>query len=323
MQTTNGFKRMYISLISTLGLVLINTTLSKAQAPEWQINPGSFQFSMTVIATLHAPDYPLISESDLVGVFANGELRGFAQPAVYLSNIDVYAAFITVFSNDPAGELMTFQMYDSNVGQLHRAAYAVTFEDGKQVGSIQEPMAIETARLTISPIEDKIETDDPFTVTISTNVNAELPQELILEKRSGPIAIAQGDVAGEFVISISGAGEVEMTAILRSTSLYDGALEELTFSIAEKEPEVVGLEDKSEGLEVYPNPASSFLRVSLPEAQNAHASIVGLDGRALRIFELINGHAMVQISNLRSGLYVLLIQDIDNDYFASKNFMVK
>lgn len=313
------------SIITALLLLAGSTSALQAQAPDWQINPGSFQYSMTVIATLDAPEYTLVSESDLVGVFAGDELRGYASPAVFISTLDSYAAFVTVFSNEPSGELMTFQMYDSNGGQLFRAAQAVTFEDGKQVGSIQAPMPVGTARLSVSPnpIGEKNETDEPFTITLTTNVSPELTQELVLEKKSGPIEVSAGESEGEFIVTILGAGQASLTALLRSSSLFDGTLEEIIFPIAEEEPEVLGLDDKSESLSIYPNPASAFLRVSLPTAQNARASIVGLDGRELVAFQLINGDANVGLGNLRAGLYVLLIQDVENGYFASRTFMIK
>lgn len=311
------------SLILTLGMILAAFYWVSAQAPAWEINPGSFQYSMTVIATLNTPVYPLIAEGDKVGVFTDGVLRGYASPTVYLSNINAYTAFITIYSDDPAGELMTFQLYDSSNGQLYRAANAVTFEDGKQVGSLQAPMAIETPRLIIPTIEDKKTTDEPFTITLSTNVNEELPIALVLEKRSGPIVVTEGDIPGVFTVSITGAGDASLTALLRSTSLYDGVQEELTFSIAEEAPEVLGLDDPSNGLVVYPNPVAHRLHIHLPESSQAVGRILALDGRAMVSFHLHHGEASISVAHLMPGTYLLSVEDVQGTFRHSVTFIKK
>ena len=321
--TTYRFQPKKNSLILTLSILLAGFHWVRAQAPSWEINPSSFQYSMTVIATLNAPSYPLITEGDKVGVFTDGVLRGYASPTVYLSSIDAYTSFITVYSNDPSGELMTFQMYDSSNGQLYRAANAVTFEDGKQVGSVQSPVAIETPRLIIPNIEDKKTTDGPFTITLGTNVNQELPIALVLEKRSGPIVITEEDAPGVFRVSITGAGEASMTALLRSTSLYDGVQEELTFSIAEEEPEVLGMDGQSMDLVVYPNPVAHRLFIHLPESSQAVGRILTLDGRTMISFRFSHGAGGANVEHLMPGVYLLSVEDEQGRFQASATFIKK
>ena len=90
--------------------------------PDWQVNPGDYEYSMTVIAKVEVPDAPsggdVISDdpNDQVAVFVGNELRGVASVEQVALPDTTYLAFLTVYSNHEQGERLRFKVWDDSEG---------------------------------------------------------------------------------------------------------------------------------------------------------------------------------------------------------------
>jgi len=113
-------------------------------APEWSVDPSQYSFSMNFTLQLDIEGSVSSDRLDRVGAFIDGQLRGFAS-VQYSRSIDKYVAFLTVYSNVPTGETVTFKIWDASACLL----YASTIEtfpyvaDGL-VGSPLTPEVIHT-----------------------------------------------------------------------------------------------------------------------------------------------------------------------------------
>lgn len=97
-----------------------------AQPPVWQVNPADFAYSMNMIVELDLNGALSTDVFDQIGAFVNGELRGFANieylaPLAQQPSVNPYLAFITVYSNTPQGDEVTFRAWDAAPGIMYGA----------------------------------------------------------------------------------------------------------------------------------------------------------------------------------------------------------
>jgi len=84
---------------------------------------------------------------DLIGAFVGDELRGSAY-VQYIREMDRYLAFITVYSNQPSGEKVTFRIWDASTCLLYgHTVESFPFETNDLIGSPLVPQVIHTNNL--------------------------------------------------------------------------------------------------------------------------------------------------------------------------------
>ncbi|MES2396221.1 MAG: hypothetical protein V4549_09470, partial [Bacteroidota bacterium] len=62
-------------------LVIFTALFAKATfaaVPAWSVNPGQFQYNMSVVAVVNVNCQELSNNSNMVGAFVNGDCRGVA-----------------------------------------------------------------------------------------------------------------------------------------------------------------------------------------------------------------------------------------------------
>ena len=80
---------------------------------------------------------------------------------------------------------------------------------------------------------------------------------------------------------------------------------------------VNNLDAAAAGIRVYPNPATAFCMVELPEALNAPAQLLVLDatGRLVRSLQTSQQATRLELDGLENGLYTLQIRQASATYF--------
>jgi hypothetical protein len=110
----------------------------------WPFNPDQYQYTMTVVAqfSLDGGDVNLSNdERDLVGAFVNGQIRGVSHME-YIPSLDVYRAFLTVYSNIQGGggaETVSFRFWRALTGVEYGALETMTFTLDNKVGTVASP----------------------------------------------------------------------------------------------------------------------------------------------------------------------------------------
>ena len=125
-------------LLLTLSIGLV--VQQAAAQPGWSVNPGDYQYSMTVTAFLSVDGNTLTSDQDMVAAFAGSEVRGVAN-VIYVSNADRYLAFLTVYANQE-NEPISFQIYDSGSGRIVTATQQLDFKIDAQYGNLFQAYSI-------------------------------------------------------------------------------------------------------------------------------------------------------------------------------------
>lgn len=66
-------------------------------------------------------------------------------------------------------------------------------------------------------------------------------------------------------------------------------------------------ENLMEGIEVFPNPATSILNINVPDGKDYKIEIIGADGKQVYMSQTGNGKGNIDVSNLVSGNYIASI----------------
>jgi hypothetical protein len=71
-------------------------------------------------------------------------------------------------------------------------------------------------------------------------------------------------------------------------------------------------------IQVYPNPASDFIKVIAPISENTTLNILNFEGKVLKTMPLISNQTLVSVKDLVSGIYLIEI----NTKTASKTIKI-
>ncbi len=88
-----------------------------ATAPNWEVNPDDYEYSMSVFGQLKINDVISIDTADILAAFVGDECRGVAK-LQYLETYDMYEAFLDVYSNID-NENIDFKIWDASEGYIH------------------------------------------------------------------------------------------------------------------------------------------------------------------------------------------------------------
>ena len=138
---------------SYLDTVVVNTSFGQERLivslevlnkpPDWKITPSAFAYSANLTAQLVFDG--LVSDDiyDIVSVYVGNELRGIAN-VEHIPTVDKYLAFLTIYSNQPSGDILTFRLWDASQGKEYAwMGSGLTFESNNANGTINTPLIIE------------------------------------------------------------------------------------------------------------------------------------------------------------------------------------
>ncbi|MGB0868992.1 MAG: LamG-like jellyroll fold domain-containing protein [Flavobacteriales bacterium] len=89
----------------------------RGTTPNWDVNPGNFEKSMSVIGSIGINDVVSIDPEDILYVFINDECRGKTN-LQYISSTDRFVAFLDVYSNNSAADTLEFKIWDASTGSI-------------------------------------------------------------------------------------------------------------------------------------------------------------------------------------------------------------
>lgn len=173
--------------------------------------------------------------------------------------------------------------------------YLLAYEDGT--------LTIEKAELTATADDLMINEGDelpPLTITYSGFVNDDDVTTLTNEP-SASIEVVDLSIPGTFDIILSG-GESDNY----SFTLVNGTL---TIN------EVLAIEDKVT-IEVYPNPATNFIRVNSAEVNSIE--VLDMNGRVIKSIPVSSN---MEVSELNQGIYMLRLMDHDGKVLSTNRLI--
>lgn len=111
-----------------------------AQGPAWSVNPGAYQYTMSIVAFLNVDGRLLENERDKVAAFVGSEVRGVTSP-IFVSSAGRHLAYLTVFAN-MQGETVSFKLFDSETGKIANVDTVISFDIDGQYGNTFQAFSI-------------------------------------------------------------------------------------------------------------------------------------------------------------------------------------
>ncbi len=123
----------------------LNISLNvSAPAPDWEVNPENYQYSMSVIGQLKIDGKLSTNPDDLVAAFVDGECRGVTN-SEYIAEYDMFEVFLNIYSNQESGEKITFKIWNASEGYEHiNVTPTLDFVYNDVVGTPANPQILET-----------------------------------------------------------------------------------------------------------------------------------------------------------------------------------
>lgn len=125
------------SNVLVLAFILLGVQNMSAQAPVWNVNESSFQYSMTLSGVTMINSVEATDTSDRISAWKGTELRGVAKP-FYLSTTNRYYFFLTIYSNGGT-ENIVFKFYDKSSNSIIALDNQETFVSDKLEGGFSDP----------------------------------------------------------------------------------------------------------------------------------------------------------------------------------------
>ncbi|TAK61671.1 MAG: T9SS type A sorting domain-containing protein, partial [Bacteroidetes bacterium] len=116
-QLTGGFHKdtIYASTAGGEEDIILDFRLLCA-TPLWSVTPSNYEYTMSIDAVLTVDGARSSDTYDMIAAFAGDEVRGTGNVAFVPSAADTnkYQVFLTVHSNNPRGEQLTFKVWDAS-----------------------------------------------------------------------------------------------------------------------------------------------------------------------------------------------------------------
>lgn len=105
--------------------------------PDWTVNPGDYAYSMNIFGKMRFNNIFSSDEGDMLAAFSQGKCVGVTQ-STYNVKLDMWYAFLTVYSNDKQTSDIEFRMWDAGTGKIYKAVpdQNISFVNDAVVGSV-------------------------------------------------------------------------------------------------------------------------------------------------------------------------------------------
>lgn len=124
--------------IGKIFLLCFLLVVSKVYAqPGWTVNPGSYDYSMTITGVINLNYTEEKDVNNMVGAFVGGVCRGVGQ-AVYDAQVNRYVVYLLVYSS-ASNETVDFKVYDASSGLTVAIPKTMQFEVNKITGTSEAP----------------------------------------------------------------------------------------------------------------------------------------------------------------------------------------
>lgn len=128
--------------------------MARGEAPEWTVNPGGYNYNMTVYAKLRINNIFSADPEDKIAAFADGKCIGVAH-VDYEERNDMWYAFLTLYSNETNREGLVFKIWDASTGMIYLAdaGKTINFANNSTVGTPANPQIFDGGNMVFQDID--------------------------------------------------------------------------------------------------------------------------------------------------------------------------
>lgn len=127
-------RKKYTLFLSLFAFVICKVA---AVAPTWTVNPGSFQYNMTMVAIAEINCVELQNTNNRIGVFVGGQCRGTAFTSQVINGR--FTASLFIYSNLVQGENLSFMVYNAAMDSVFALPNTIAFLQNASFGTSTVP----------------------------------------------------------------------------------------------------------------------------------------------------------------------------------------
>lgn len=118
----------------------------RATEPDWKVNPADYENFMGIVARLKINNVVSTDPEDMIVAMVGQEIRGVAH-LEYVPQLDLYLAFLDVYSNETPGENLEFRIWDASSGTIYSDVTPanIPFAPNTVVGTVANPQLFTTS----------------------------------------------------------------------------------------------------------------------------------------------------------------------------------
>lgn len=123
----------------------INLTV-RAEEPDWSVNPAQFENFMGIVARLKINNVVSTYEEDIIVAMVGQQVRGVAH-LEYVPQLDIYLAFLDIYSSGASPETIEFRIWDASSGTIYSDVLPnnISFTSNAVLGTIASPQVFTTS----------------------------------------------------------------------------------------------------------------------------------------------------------------------------------
>ncbi len=149
-----------IRLITDFGfdeILLLNIDVFTDPPADWVVDPSDFELSMNVIGQVSVSGIISNDPADILAAFVGDEIRGLAY-LEHISAFDNYQAFVTIYGNQPSGEMLEFRIWDASAGTIRGNVTPndIQFTSNTTTGLPSAPILFETTNEVFQELPVKV-----------------------------------------------------------------------------------------------------------------------------------------------------------------------
>ena len=109
--------------------------------PFWSVHAPEFQYNGSITSAVMLDDLMVGNEMDMVAVFVNGEIRG-VENGLYFAPTGNYTFNVLAYSNETAGEILSFKYYDAENDAIVELNESLEFVSDMIIGNAMNPFIL-------------------------------------------------------------------------------------------------------------------------------------------------------------------------------------
>ena len=133
---------MKFNKLFAMAIFVLFTKIAFASAPSLSINPADYSYTQSVTAVLVENCVELNNPNNILIAYVKGQLRGYVNSSTLVGSRQM--AFLSIYSNVPSGDTVTFKIYNADSDQLIDVKTIIIYKDDAIVGSPSTPIEMHT-----------------------------------------------------------------------------------------------------------------------------------------------------------------------------------
>ncbi|MBT8399281.1 MAG: hypothetical protein KJO98_02295, partial [Rhodothermia bacterium] len=148
--SSNGGQLLYPLEPTNEGAPAVPPRETTVRGPEWEVVPGDYTTSMTVVAEIRNGSLPVEQTTTKIAVFAEDQIRGTGE-VHFIEGLGKHLAFIQIYGEFDEEQEMVVHVFDGELDKLYEEVATVSYTAQQMLGQPARPVVLDLAKAGSAP----------------------------------------------------------------------------------------------------------------------------------------------------------------------------